>query len=293
VEVGYHRRWLQNYTSIDNILTLPSDYTPFSIVAPVDSRLPDGGGYVVSGLYDPVQSVASVFNSFSTRASNFGSQYQDFDGVLFNISSRVRSGLTVQGGVNAGKTVSDNCEIRAQVPELALAVGFSTSAIPAVGLTSPYCHFDSGLVWRVTSLAAYVIPRIDVQVSGAFRSDQGSSLVANYSVTSAIANQGPQPLGRNLSNNAAFVTVNLIPPGTLYGDRVNELDFKVAKILKLGRTRTNVGVEIYNVLNSDAVLIRNELFNPNVAAGSGSSAWLAPRQVLTPRFFKLSAQVEF
>src|SRR5262249_16221866 len=96
VEVGYHRRWLQNFTGVDNILTQSSDYTPFSIIAPADSRLPHGGGYVVSGLDDPVPSVASIFNSFSTRASNFGSQYQHFNGVLLNISSRVRNGLTVQ-----------------------------------------------------------------------------------------------------------------------------------------------------------------------------------------------------
>jgi hypothetical protein len=136
-----------------------------------------------------------------------------------------------------------------------------------------------------------VIPRIDVQVSGTFRSDQGGRLAANWSVNSPIANQGPQPLGRDLSNTGTLLrTVNLIAPGTIYGDRVNELDFKVAKILRVGQTRASVGVEIYNALNSDAVLTRNETFT---LTGSGSSAWLAPRQVLTPRFFKLSAQVEF
>jgi hypothetical protein len=293
MEVGYNRRWLTNYTAVDNILTRPSDYTPFSIVAPSDPRLPRGGGYVVSGLYDPVQAVASVFNSFSTRASNFGTQYQRFNGVLFNVSSRMRNGLTLQGGVNAGKTVSDNCEIRASIPELAALVGFSSSATPAVGLTAPYCHFDGGLIWRATSLGAYLIPKVGVQVSGTFRSDPGGLLAAVYSVNSAIANQGPQPLGRNLSNNVPFVLVNLIAPGTLYGDRVNELDFKVTKILKLGRTRTMVAMEMYNALNSDAILTRNQFFNPNIPPGSGPSAWLAPQSVLTPRFLKLSAQVDF
>ena len=63
-------------------------------------------------------------------------------------------------------------------------------------------------------------------------------------VTNAIANSGPQPLGRNLSSGN--ITVNLIAPGTLYGDRRNNIDFRVAKILRFGRTRTQVGLDLYN-----------------------------------------------
>src|SRR5207237_8663504 len=52
VEVGYFRRWLQNFTATDNQALDVNDFTPFSLTAPVDSRLPGGGGYVVSGLYN-------------------------------------------------------------------------------------------------------------------------------------------------------------------------------------------------------------------------------------------------
>jgi hypothetical protein len=33
------------------------------------------------------------------------------------------------------------------------------------------------------------------------------------------------------------VTVNLIEPGTLYGDRLNQLDLRVARILRFGSSR--------------------------------------------------------
>ena len=59
------------------------------------------------------------------------------------------------------------------------------------------------------------------------------------------------------------MTVNLIEPGTLYGDRVNEIDFRFAKILRFGRTRTNVGFDIYNILNSAPVLTYNQTFTPD------------------------------
>ena len=79
------------------------------------------------------------------------------------------------------------------------------------------------------------------------RSDQGGALAANWAApNSAIA----PSLGRNLSNNAPSATVNLITPGTLYGDRVNELDLRLAKNIRIGRVKTNVGVDIYNLFNS-------------------------------------------
>jgi len=121
------------------------------------------------------------------------------------------------------------------------------------------------------------------------RSDQGGTLAANWAApNSAIA----PSLGRNLSNAAPTATVNLITPGTLYGDRVNELDLRLAKNLRFGRFRTNVGVDIYNVFNSAAVLGYNQTFVLPTAANPNGS-WLAPTSVLQARFFKVSAQIDF
>jgi hypothetical protein len=82
------------------------------------------------------------------------------------------------------------------------------------------------------------------------------------------------------------VTVNLIAPGTIYGDRINELDIRVAKLLRYGRSRLLVAADIYNVLNSSAVLSYNNTFVPG-------GTWLQPLSILTPRFLKVTAQVDF
>jgi hypothetical protein len=279
VEFSYTRRWLQNFTATDNILQSSTDFKSFRITSPVDVRLPDGGGRTISDLYNvnpTINGVANtlLLNSFNTRASNYGNQYQRYNGLLMNLASRTPNGVSVQGGFNIGKTVTDSCEIRAQLPE--------TTPL------NPYCHVDPGWVMRFTTLASYTVPKVLVLVSTTFRSDQGVVLAANY----AVPNADIQPsLGRPLSNNATSATVNLITPGDLYGDRVNEFDLRVGKVVRFGGTRTNVGVEIFNVLNSSPVLSYNQTFVPSVTSGSG--AWLSPRSVLTPRFIKLSAQFDF
>ena len=116
---------------------------------------------------------------------------------------------------------------------------------------SPYCHVAFGILTQFRGLSSYLVPEVDVQLSATLQSKPGAMLAANYAApNSAVA----PSLGRNLSGNAPNVTVNLVAPGTMYGDRINQLDFRVAKILKFGRSRTMIAMDVYNALNSSAVL---------------------------------------
>jgi hypothetical protein len=93
-------------------------------------------------------------------------------------------------------------------------------------------------------------------------------------------------LGRNLSGNAPNVTVNLVAPGTMYGDRINELDVRAAKILRFGDVRANIAVDVYNTLNSSAVLTYNSAFVPG-------GTWLQPLTFMAPRAFRITAEIRF
>src|SRR6185436_973174 len=128
------------------------------------------------------------------------------------------------------------------------------------------------------ALGSYTIPKIDVALSGTLRSDQGGILGATWNAPAALV---AAALGRPVSGNPATVAIALVKPGDVWGDRVNALDLRFAKILRFGRTRYNVGVDIINVTNSNAILTYNQTFNPAVT--TGSQAWLAPQSVLTPR----------
>jgi len=93
-------------------------------------------------------------------------------------------------------------------------------------------------------------------------------------------------IGRPLVGSAANITVNILEPYAVLGERVNELDLRLQKILRFGNTRANVGVDIFNVLNSNAALSYNQAFIPN-------GAWLGPTSILSARFAKISAQFDF
>jgi len=56
--------------------------------------------------------------------------------------------------------------------------------------------------------------------------------------------------------------------------------------------RANVGFDIYNIFNRAAVLTYNQTFVLPTAANPNGS-WLTPTSVLQPRFFKISAQLDF
>ena len=89
VEVGYFRRWLNNFTVTDNLAVGPGDFTPYSITAPSDPRLPGGGGYAVDGLYNVVPAKFGQTSNNITLADDFGEQYQRYNGVLLNVSARL------------------------------------------------------------------------------------------------------------------------------------------------------------------------------------------------------------
>ena len=83
------------------------------------------------------------------------------------------------------------------------------------------------------------------------------------------------------------MAVNLVTPGTLYGDRVNELDLRVSKILKFGRTRTKISLDLYNALNANPVLTYNQTYSPT------ATTWLNPTSVLAARVIKIGASLDF
>jgi carboxypeptidase family protein len=291
VTVGYFRNWWGNWYVVDNRATSLQDYTPFGIQAPVDPRLPGGGGHTVSGLYDLVPSKVGQVDELAQSYKNIGDQTENWQGVDVSVVARLQNGLTVQGGTSTGRKLADGCDVRAKMPELGAGpTGVTNNSVTGGGqnalrVTNPYCRIAEPYRTDFRGLATYIVPKVDVQVAATWTSIPGDSLAANFVATNAWIAAGPQPLGRNLSG-ASNVTVNLIPPHTLYADRRNNVDLRVAKILRYRGTRTQIGVDIYNLTNTDVVEDYNQAFVPG-------GAWLIPTTIQPARYARISAQVDF
>ena len=282
VNVGYFRNWWGNWYVVDNRVTSLSDYTPFSIVAPIDPRLPSGGGYTVGGLYNLVLDKVGQVDELAQASSNFAEQTENWQGVDLNVVARLRMGLTVQGGTSTGRRLSDSCGLKAAVPEQGQGpTGTDNTSIAGGSVVNPYCRVEEPYSTQFKGLATYTIPKVDVQVSGTWTSTPGESLAANFTVTNAIASPS---LGRNLSSGN--VTVNLIAPNTIFADRQNNVDFRVAKVFRYARTRAQVGIDVYNLTNTDVVTGYNQGFVAN-------GAWLTPTAIQPARYARISAQFDF
>ena len=257
----------------DNLDVAASDYSPFYVTSPLDPRLPGGGGNTIGPFYDLNPNKVGLTQNIVEPADNYGGEIIHWNGGDATVNARLGGGLVIQGGVSTGRTYTNLCSVLAQVPELGQ-------------YTVPYCSQTTNFLTQVKALGTYTVPKVNVLFSSVFQSFPGPAISANLVVPTAVV----QPsLGRPLSGGAANVTVNLVPPGTLYGDRINLLDLRFGKTLKIrGRTAITGNFDIYNSLNSSAVVTENSTYVNATATG-----WRVPTAIVPPRLFKFSVQFNF
>ena len=165
VEVSYLRRWLQNFTVTDNRAVTPADFTEFNVVAPLDPRLPGGGGYAVGPVYNVNPDKFGVTDDYRTYSPAYGNVSQVYNGVDLSVNARLRNGLQVQAGTSTGQTVDRLLRRAGQTAR----AGVDRCALQPGGIpyspTNPFCHIAPGITTRFTSAGTYIVPKIDVQVA--------------------------------------------------------------------------------------------------------------------------------
>jgi hypothetical protein len=287
LEVGYNRRWFQNFLVTDNLLIGPDDYDSWTLTAPLDPDLPDGGGYPVT-VYDPKPAAfARGAQNFQTKETNFGpARTWYWHGVDVTANARLGAGVMLQGGTSTGRGVQDRCET---------VVKIDSPDPRGCAVTEPW-------ITAVRGLASYTIPKVDVLVSATVRSlrttipflqannsaTNGASLAANYNVPNLVVASllGRLPSGTNANGTT---TVNLVEPAQVYGERVTQVDTRFAKVLRFGQSRLDIGVDLYNLFNSNDPAGYEQTYD---YATQGAS-WLRPSSIVPPRFARVNVTLNF
>ena len=193
----------------------------------------------------------------------------------------------IQGGTSTGRAVRDNCDVTQALPEL-----LGTARVDSCDVTEQWTTAFRGL-------ASYTVPKIGVLVSASMRSIEvtpgggvatsGISLAANYVVPNTVI---AQALGRLPANALATgtTTVNLLNPGELYSlERTNLVDMRFAKVLRFGGSRTDVGVDLYNLFNSNVTTAYQQTYEYR----TNGAAWLTPTAIAAPRLARIHATFNF
>jgi len=195
-------------------------------------------------------------------------------------------GLVVQGGLSTGRERTNNCYA---LNDLSL-VSFNTGTNFTAGTPrlTAYCDVRPPFQPNVKALVVYPLPWWGLQASATYQGLPGPQILANATIRNADI---VPSLNRSLSSCpatgacTATVSVSLIPPGTQFGDRLQQVDFRVSKAVKLPQGRRVQGiVDVYNLFNGSAVITQNNSFG---------TAWLRPTQILQARLLKFGFQLDF
>jgi hypothetical protein len=269
---GYYRNWYGNFSVTDNLAVAPADYSQYCITAPVDARLPGGGGYPVCGLYDVAPAKFAQVNNLVTQASHYGKQTRASDFFAVTFSGRFASRLQAGGGLDTGRTVTDQC-FTIDSPQQLLNCRL---VIPFRGQT------------QIKLYATYPLPG-DIVVSANWQNVSGPGIEANYAARNAEITPS---LGRNLAQcgtrvpcTATATGIPLIAPYTQFENWRHQLDVRLSKIVRLGsRLRLQGNIDVFNVLNNSAITLRNNTYG---------SSWGLPQAIVEARLIQVGGQLIF
>jgi hypothetical protein len=246
---AWYRRETYRLEQQLNTLVSASDFASFTTPSPLN-----GEPVTVYNLNRAKQGLVDLLDTTITDRSKARVSY---NGAEVSFVARLPTGGNMIGGWSADRLVTVSCG------------GYDPN-------TFRYCdQSELGIPFRhdFKFAGSHPLP-LDVQIGAALQSYAGLPLAVNWAVPTNLF-----PGGRTQA-----VTVNLVPPGSAYLHRWNQLDLSVRRLFTFGKVRLDGALEIFNSLNSNVVLSENQNFG---------SALGQPQAVLQGRLLRVSSQIKF
>lgn len=267
VTAGWYHRTFHDILLEDYVDRSRADYSPVTVVSPLD------GEVITSWNLAPAK--LPLAQRMDTNATS--DRKQIYNGIELGFNARVPGGLTVFGGTAHQRTQTVTCD----QPDDPNLLRFCDQR-----------NYDLPLQTDFKLNVSYPTPFWGLQLSGVFQSYQGKPAQTDWLVTRTTRYAadciGPCTPGALVipALTEASLTIPLVPRGTQFLDRHNQMDLRVGKRFGVGRARINAQVDIFNVLNANPVEIVRS-FN------YGTSGYMLPAQVLQARLVKVSGSLTF
>jgi hypothetical protein len=248
VSVSYNERSFHNIIWTDNLAIAHSDYTLLTVPDP------RGNGELLP-VYNLDRAKLGLVNELDDNSASNTRVYRGVD-VSFNL--RLSNGGSFFGGTSTGHVIIGTCEVDDPnnlrfCDQGDYGIPFATSFKLAGNYPLPY----------------------GIRVGASFQSTPGSDRGITYQVTRT---QVP-------TLTQTSVNVRLNEPGTLFNDRVNQVDLNLSRNFRInGNVDVRPEVSIFNLLNANPVTNVTNTWGP---ALDRVNAILDPRLVrmgLTIRF---------
>jgi hypothetical protein len=300
VQGGWYHRNFYNLRRRDNTLQSFSDYTPFTVYSPID-------GTPIT-YYNVSAAKATQINYVDTTAGSDRKMW--FNGFEYNFTIRLPHAASIFGGGMSERVIAQVCDeqsnpnlllycdqtksgipfrtqfkIAGSVPiAWGVQAGFSFQSLPGYGFgTSALAGRDGGPTGPVGN-----------PIATALNTPNGAGTVFNitkataYTASSPCVAKGTCTVGQLVDPglNVAQLNVPLVAPMTEFGDRINQLDINVTKLIKVGRYNISPKFDLFNALNASPVwAVRGLQY--------GTAAYMQPQSILVGRVFQLGAIVKF
>jgi hypothetical protein len=296
-DVSYTHRSFHGFFVTDDLnRPVATSYESYTLTAPTDPRLAGGGGYPVVVFVPTAAANALGTQTILRRESFFGDERQStWDGFEVTVNARMRSGLMASVGTSTGRAKVDTCATATKYNQITNAV-LGT----ADGPNPRGCNNVEPWQMAIGGSASYTLPKVDVLVSAVLRSRPPALLgnTPNTAATWQVPNSVIAAALGHLPPGATATGTTNIPLGDnehrIYADnRRTQLDMRFAKIIRFGRTRTDIGVDLNNVTNANFALGYNNTYVYNTDNAPRPSGWGTPASITNPRFVRLNFTVNF
>ena len=292
-EVSYTRRNFFNFLVTDDLnRSAATGWDSYTLTAPTDSRLPNGGGYPIT-LFTPKATVTP--KPYLTWETDYGpARLSMWHGVDLTLNARMRGGFTASLGTSTGRSIVDTCGTATSYNQ------FSATTSSDLGPDPRGCHNEDPFQTTIRGLATYIVPKVDVLVSltvrsqpqvtlGATAGTSASWIVPNSVVQAAY---GKLPIGALATGTTTIqITDNV---NRVYVDqRRNQIDMRFAKVLRFGRTRSDIGIDLNNLLNTNYATGYNSTYTFSAGNTAGGGTWGQPTSIYAPRFVRINYTLNF